>query len=76
VKLTDITRFKNYKKDADGVRKSWGKGSAIYATAGRFEFWGSASALARRGSPEPRAVVGCGLHLLGVDYLEEVSQWA
>lgn len=49
VKLSDITRFKAYKKSADDVRKSWSPGSAHYATAGRFEFWGSASALAKRG---------------------------
>ena len=65
-KLTDITRFKNYKKNADDIRKSWGNGSALYATAGRFEFWGSASQLAKRGSPTPRDVaVGYGLDYLG-----------
>ena len=49
VKLTDITRFKNYKKDAATLREKWGKGSTIYATAGRFEFWGSAPLFAKRG---------------------------
>lgn len=64
-KLTDITRFKAYKKDADGIRKSWSPGSALYAKAGRFEFWGSASALAKRGNPSPLEVVG--LDLLGAE---------
>lgn len=66
VKVTDITRFKLYKKDANGIRQSWGKGSAVYATAGRFEFWGSARVLAQRGNPAPRTVVG-GLALLGAE---------
>jgi hypothetical protein len=64
VKLSDITRFKNYKKNADEIRKSWSKGSAPYATVGRFEFWGSASALAKRGNPAPREVA-VGLECLG-----------
>jgi hypothetical protein len=46
VKLSDITRFKNYKKSADDIRKSWSNGSALYKTVGRFEFWGRA----KRGS--------------------------
>lgn len=58
VKLSDITRFKAYKKNAAAIRESWGKGSALYATAGRFEFWGSARVLAQRGNPAPVAVVG------------------
>lgn len=49
VKLTDITRFKNYKKDATTIRKNWSSGSTIYATAGRFEFWGNAQLFAKRG---------------------------
>lgn len=71
VKLTDITRFKNYKKNADEIRKSWGNGSALYATAGRFEFWGSASLLAKRGSPAAREVAAVGLDCLGA--LEVIS---
>lgn len=67
VKLTDITRFKNYKKSADDIRKSWGNGSALYANAGRFEFWGSSSLLAKRGSPAPREVAAVGLDCLGAD---------
>lgn len=66
--LTDITRFKFYKKDASAIRASWGKSSAVYATAGRFEFWGSAWALARRGNPVPRAVVGS-LEMLGARWV-------
>ncbi len=54
--LTDITRFRYYKKDASAIRASWGKSSAVYARAGRFEFWGSASTLAKRGNPAPREV--------------------
>ena len=70
VKLTDITRFKAYKKDADGIRSSWAPGSALYARAGRFEFWGSARLLARRGSPAPREVsVGQALELLDAEVL-------
>lgn len=66
VKLTDITRFKSYKKSADDLRKSWGNGSALYAKAGRFEFWGSAQLLAKRGNPQPRDIVaGSGLDFLG-----------
>ncbi len=49
VKLTDITRFKNYCKDADAIRAKWSKGSTLYATAGRFEFWGSAPLFVKRG---------------------------
>lgn len=65
VKLSDIGRFKGYKKDADGIRKSWSPGSARYATAGRFEFWGSASALAKKGKAAPPQVsVGGELELL------------
>lgn len=41
VKISDITRFKSYKKTADVIRKSWSKGSALYAVAGPFELWGS-----------------------------------
>lgn len=55
VKITDISRFKAYRKDADGIRKSWGRGSTLYKTEGRFEFWGSARRLAQRGNP-PQAV--------------------
>lgn len=59
VKLTDITRFKNYRKNAQQIRESWSKGSTLYATAGRFEFWGSSGVLARRGG-SPVALGGDG----------------
>ena len=49
VKITDITRFKNYKKDAQEIRNKWSNGSTLYAMAGRFEFWGSARLFAQRG---------------------------
>lgn len=69
VLLTDISRFKFYKKDAAAIRASWGKSSAVYATAGRFEFWGRV----KKGSPAPREVtVGELLELLDA---EEV-RWA
>jgi hypothetical protein len=57
VKMTDITRFKYYNKDADAIRAKWGHGSTQYATAGRFEFWGSARAFARRGG-EVKTILG------------------
>lgn len=57
VKLTDITRFKNYKKDADTIRQNWSKGSAVVATAGRFEFWGNKRLFAQRGG-EVKEIVG------------------
>jgi len=57
VLLTDITRFKFYKKDADTIRQKWGRGSGLYASAGRFEFWGSSSLLAKRGG-EVKTIVG------------------
>lgn len=60
VRLSDITRFRSYKKDAAAIRESWGKSSAIYAKAGRFEFWGRT---AKRRGP-PREVVGDELELL------------
>lgn len=60
VKLTDITRFKNYTKDAQTVRSKWAHGSTIYATAGRFEFWGNASLFAKRGGNVQTIVVGGG----------------
>ena len=63
VKLTDITRFKNYYKNAEALRASWSKGSALYATAGRFEFWGSA----RRASV-PREIVGSAFDLIGSEF--------
>jgi len=63
-KLTDITRFKNYKKDAQGIRDSWGKGSAQLARAGRFEFWGRSSLLAQRGG---QVIDILGLNLLGAE---------
>lgn len=66
VKLTDITRFKNYRKDAAGIRSSWAPGSAQYATAGRFEFWGSARVLAKRGNPAPIMIAG-DLDMLGAE---------
>lgn len=50
IKLSDIARFKAYKKSADDVRMGWRPGSALYATAGRFEFWGRAGAQ-RGGAP-------------------------
>lgn len=67
VKLSDITRFKNYKKDAAAIRASWSPGSALYARAGRFEFWGSARALAKKGNPAPREVAVGWLGLLAAD---------
>lgn len=57
VKLTDITRFKAYRKTAADIRASWGKGSSLYAKAGRFEFWGSTSKLIARGNPAPREIL-------------------
>ena len=57
VRLTDITRFKNYKKDANTIRQKWSSGSTVYATAGRFEFWGNAQLFAKRGGT-PRTIVG------------------
>lgn len=57
VKLTDITRFKNYKKDANAVRAKWGNGSTIYAVANRFEFWGSGPKFAKRGG-QVKTIVG------------------
>lgn len=60
VTLHDITRFKNYKKNAAQIREKWGHGSALYAAAGRFEFWGSASQLARRGGLVKTIVAGWG----------------
>ncbi len=57
-KLTDITRFKNYKKDAAQIRAKWGNGSAIFATAGRFEFWGSSKLFAQRGGTVKTIVGG------------------
>lgn len=67
VKLTDITRFKNYKKNADAIRKSWSNGSALYAKAGRFEFWGSAKLFAQRGGKV--AVIAGGGHARGIAIL-------
>jgi len=61
VRLTDITRFRLYKKDAAGIRASWGKSSAVFATAGRFEFWGRKG---KQTSAQPRVVVGSDLDLL------------
>jgi hypothetical protein len=58
VPLSDITRFKFYKKDANQIRAKWGKGSTMYATAGRFEFWGSAPLFARRGGQVKTIVAG------------------
>lgn len=59
VKLTDITRFKGYRKNAQQIRESWGKGSALYATGGRFEFWGSGKLFAQRGG-QVKVIVGDG----------------
>ncbi len=59
VKLTDITRFKNYKKNAAQIRQKWGNGSTIYAIAGRFEFWGSSKLFAKRGG-QVKTIVGDG----------------
>lgn len=59
VKITDITRFKNYRKNAQQIREKWGNGSALYATAGRFEFWGSGPAFAKRGG-QVKVIVGDG----------------
>lgn len=60
VKLTDITRFKFYRKNANQIRSSWSGGSGLYAIAGRFEFWGSANALAKRGGTVKTIVAGEG----------------
>ena len=57
VKLSDITRFKAYRKDADAIRASWSKGSTLYATAGPFEMWGSAKLFARGGG-QVQAIAG------------------
>lgn len=65
-KLTDITRFKSYKKNADQIREKWSKSSTIYAIAGRFEFWGSKPLFAKRGGTVQN-IVGCGYDLLGLD---------
>ena len=54
VPLSDITRFKYYKKNAAQIRASWSKGDRLTATVGRFEFWGRA-----------RATVAGDLELLG-----------
>ncbi len=59
VKISDITRFKNYKYDADGIRKKWRPGSTVFARADRFEFWGSSKLFAQRGG-EVKTVVGGG----------------
>lgn len=59
VKLTDITRFKGYRKDARQIRDSWGKSSAVYATAGRFEFWGRKQPFLARGG-QVKVIVGDG----------------
>lgn len=72
VKISDITRFKAYRKSAEDIRRSWSNGSAEYATAGRFEFWGSASLLAKRGSPAPKEIAVGGLDLLG---FEDEFRW-
>jgi len=58
VPISDITRFKNYNYDAKALREKWLKGSALYAIAGRFEFWGSAGQFAKRGGTVKTIVVG------------------
>lgn len=60
VRMSDITRFKNYRKDALQVRSTWSPGSTLYATAGRFELWGNAQQFARRGGTV-RAIAGEGV---------------
>jgi hypothetical protein len=62
-RLTDITRFKNYRKTADDIRRSWSKGSALYTTVGRFEFWARAS----RAKPSSTALGWGGLDCFGAD---------
>lgn len=57
VKLTDITRFKNYRFDADAIRKRWSPSSSVFAVAGRFEFWGNSKLFAQRGG-EVKEIVG------------------
>lgn len=66
VKLTDITRFKFYRKNADQIREKWYKSNTIYAIAGRFEFWGSQQSFAKRGG-KVLTVVGCGYDILGAE---------
>lgn len=67
VKLSDITRFKAYKKDAATIRQNWSKGSRLYAIAGPFELWGSARTFAQGGGAVS-TIVGDfeGLDFLGV----------
>ena len=59
VKISDITRFKNYNYDAAALRKKWGSGSTVFALADRFEFWGNKRLFAQRGG-EVKTVVGGG----------------
>lgn len=58
VKTSDVTRFKNYHRDAAGIRAKWSPGSTLYARAGRFEFWGSAPVFAKRGGTVRTIVTG------------------
>lgn len=71
VKLTDITRFKNYKKDAATIRNSWSKGSTVYAKAGRFEFWGNAQLFAKRGG-SVQVIAGEGRTLVGAAAFNDI----
>ena len=64
VKISDITRFKAYTKDAAAVRRGWSSGSVLYATAGPFELWGSARGLARR---DGKVLVIAGYGVVGGD---------
>lgn len=83
VPLTDITRFKFYKKSADQVRAKWSPGSTMYATAGRFELWGSARLFAKRGGVV-QTIVGADRNALarvieacGTDLVErQACAWA
>jgi len=72
-KVSDITRFKNYRKDARQIREKWSKGSALYAIAGRFEFWGSAGQFAKRGGAVKTIVVGGGAPLKYNDIPDPLS---
>ena len=70
VKTSDVSRFKNYYKNADTIRQNWkygqlkngkrrGGGDALVAKAGRFEFWGSEKLFAQRGG-QVQTIVGAG----------------
>jgi len=64
VRMTDVTRFKAYRKDADEIRASWGRSDACLAVAGRFELWGRKEKLARLPGGAPVVMAG-DLELMG-----------